>query len=147
MYDPLGHFVYFESHGGFSNESGRWRKEKQLLGLMGVFEAVAELSADGVDTDEIPGAHGPYGRAITNPIPTKTILGSNSYLARLRTTNGEAVQSNRIASFNSPITEMPIDGYEFSIQGGEDLGIIYLSPYHRRTSTMAPDGLQLLTDE
>ena len=25
MYDPLGHFLYFESHGGFSDESGRKR--------------------------------------------------------------------------------------------------------------------------
>jgi len=121
-----------------------WRKEKQLLNLMGVFEAVAELSADGVDTDEIPGAHGPYGRATTNPIPTKTILGSYSYLARLRTTNGEAVQSNRVGSCNSTVTEMPIDAYRLKTPGGEDLSIVFLSPYHKRTSTMAPDGLRLI---
>ena len=29
MYDPLGHFVYFESHGGFSDESGRKRNAAQ----------------------------------------------------------------------------------------------------------------------
>jgi len=29
MYDPLGHFVYFESHGGFSYESGRKRNTAQ----------------------------------------------------------------------------------------------------------------------
>jgi len=29
MYDPLGHFVYFESHGGFSYESGRKRNTTQ----------------------------------------------------------------------------------------------------------------------
>ncbi len=28
MYDPLGHFVYFESHGGFSYESGRKRNTR-----------------------------------------------------------------------------------------------------------------------
>ena len=29
MYDPLGHFVDFESHGGFSYESGRKRNTTQ----------------------------------------------------------------------------------------------------------------------
>ena len=29
MYDPLGRFVYFESHGGFSYESGRKRNTTQ----------------------------------------------------------------------------------------------------------------------
>jgi hypothetical protein len=29
MYDPLGHFVYFESDGGFSYESGRKRNTAQ----------------------------------------------------------------------------------------------------------------------
>ena len=29
MYDPIGHFVYFESHGGFSYESGRKRNTAQ----------------------------------------------------------------------------------------------------------------------
>jgi len=29
MYDPLGHFVYFKSHGGFSYESGRKRNTAQ----------------------------------------------------------------------------------------------------------------------
>jgi len=26
MYDPLGHFVYFDSHGGFRDESGHYVK-------------------------------------------------------------------------------------------------------------------------
>jgi hypothetical protein len=29
MYDPLGHFVYLKSHGGFSYESGRKRNTAQ----------------------------------------------------------------------------------------------------------------------
>ena len=60
---------------------------------------------------------------------------------------GELVENNRIGSFESPITDMPIDGYALISPSDEDLGVIYLSPYHKRTSKMAPHGLRIITDD
>lgn len=131
-----------------------WRKERQSVlyqlqenaefrGLSNLYTALSELSNDGVDTDEIPGASGTFGFDVTNPIPIHTTFGSISYLRRLRTMAGEEVESERIGSFGSPITEMPVDGYQLSTVQEKDLGVIYLSPYHKRTSAKAPDGFTL----
>jgi hypothetical protein len=110
-------------------------------GLKEIFDAMNSLSEDGCDTDEIPGAEGRFGWDVSNPIPTHTTFGSTSYLGRLRTQRGETVSYERIGSFTSPASPMPVDGYEIRDPGGTDLGVIYISPYHRRNSQKAPEGL------
>ena len=49
-----------------------------------LYEAMNRLCEDGCDTDEIPGCAGEFGHDSTNPIPSNTVFGSTSYLARLR---------------------------------------------------------------
>lgn len=39
---------------------------------------------EGCDSDEIPGSYGEYGYTSTNPIPTKGVMGSKTYLSALR---------------------------------------------------------------
>lgn len=112
--------------------------------LKELYEAMATLSAQGCDTDEIPGATGEFGYIVSNPIPTKTTFGSTSYLARLQTATGEKVQYERIGSFASPISDWPIDGYRLADTEGTEIGVIYLSPYHQRNSEKSPRGLSLL---
>ena len=63
---------------------------------------------------------------------------------RLRAQSGEEIRYERIGSFDSPASEMPVDGYELTDKHGNELGVIYLSPYHKRNSQKAPDGLQIL---
>lgn len=110
-------------------------------GLKELYDAMNSLSEGGCDTDEIPGAEGDFGWDVSNPVPTHTTFGSTSYLARLRTTSGEKISYERIGSFNSPLSEMPVDGYELKGAAGNELGIIYLSPYHKRNSEKPPNGL------
>ena len=111
--------------------------------LKEVFNAMGELAADGCDSDEIPGAQGEFGFHLSNPVPTNTTMGSRSYLGKLRTGAGGQVMYERIGSFSSPISDMPVDGYELRDSEGMELGVIYISPYHRRNSNKAPSGFEL----
>lgn len=114
-----------------------FQKQKQLYDLM------SALSADGCDADELPGASGEFGLSPSNPIPTKTILGSTNYLERLRTSDGEKVLFERIGSFSSEVTAHPVDGYAIKLPGGADLATLYLSPYQKRNSGKVPRGFIL----
>lgn len=109
-----------------------------------LFDAMSRMCENGCDTDEIPGGHGEFGRDITNPIPTRTIFGSAGYLARLASTDGVNVSYKRQASFASPVSPFPVDGYAISHPNGAQLGTLYLSPYHKRNSEKAPKGFTLL---
>ena len=114
-----------------------FQRQKQLYNLM------SALAADGCDADELPGASGEFGLSLSNPIPTKTILGSTSYLARLRTPDGEKVLYERIGSFSSEVSPNPIDGYAIKHPNGTDLGTLYLSPYQKRNSKKVPRGFTI----
>jgi len=113
--------------------------------LKGLFDAMNELSSDGCDTDEIPGSTGEFGFDLSNPIPTNTVMGSRSYLGKLQMADGGEVRYERIGSFSSPVSDMPVDGYELTDQTGAKIDVIYISPYHRRNSARAPRGLKLLS--
>lgn len=98
----------------------------------------------GTKTDEISGGYGEYGLAVTNPIPTISIRGTNHYLGRLRY-SGRPVQSNRVGSTSSEVTPGSIDIYKLS-SGDKDIGSIYICPYHKRNSRKAPKGFTLTMD-
>jgi len=110
-------------------------KECKLL-----VDAMKEMSADGCDTDEIPGGHGEFGHALTNPIPARTVFGSKTYLVGLRTADGEKVAYTRIGSFSSSVSDHPVDGYSITGADGKQLATLYLSPYHKRNSAKSPAG-------
>ena len=114
-----------------------FQRQKQIYDLM------SALAADGCDADELPGASGEFGLSPSNPIPTKTILGSTSYIERLRTSDGEKVLFQRIGSFPSEVTAHPVDGYAIKRPNGADMATLYLSPYQKQNSRKAPRGFIL----
>ncbi len=119
-------------------ENPLFQKQKALFDLM------SKMCTDGCETDEIPGGYGEFGHDITNPIPTLTVFGSTSYLARLVSPDGAKIVYEREGSSNSPVSSHPIDGYTISHPSGRQLGTLYFSPYHKRNSEKAPEGFKLL---
>jgi hypothetical protein len=117
--------------------SQAFRQQKEL------FDARDALCEAGVDADEMPNATGEYGFTATNPIPCRTILGSTAYLGRLRAADGTKVSYQRISSTQSDASPQPIDIYEVVHQSGENLAIIYITPYQKRISGKAPRGFIL----
>lgn len=109
-----------------------------------VSEAFNEMGQSGCDADEIPGGQGEFGYNINNPIPTNTIMGSRSYLAQLRTPDGEKVVYERLCSSVAIGSSSIIDVYEVSRPNGEKLATIYISPYNKKNSKKAPKGFTLL---
>jgi len=99
-----------------------------------------EIMAQGETEDgKIPGAYGEFGYDATNPIPTKGIPGSISYLAKLRTEDGVKVAYERRGSTRAENVSRPVDMYEISANG-EDVALLYLCPYYKKNSTIAPKG-------
>lgn len=119
-------------------------KGKGGSGLKELFDVMNSMTEAGCDTDEIPGATGEFGWNASNPVPTRSVLGSTSYLNRLQTQDGREVFYERIGTFDSPAIEMPVDGYAIQDRNGQDLGILYISPYHQRNSLKAPSGLEIV---
>jgi hypothetical protein len=97
--------------------------------------------AAGTTQDKIPGGFGEFGMSTNNPIPTVCVKGSNVYLSRLRY-NGILVDSNRLGSTKSDVTVGNVDIYQIS-QSGSDIVKIYICPYHRKDSKIAPKGFSL----
>lgn len=110
--------------------------------LKAVIEYQVESRKDGVDTDDIPTAYGPFGLCKTNPIPTRGVSGSNEYLSQLFTADGRSIVSYRLGSTSAKdVTSGMIDMYAISA-GASTLGTIYLCPYHKKNSAKAPDGFR-----
>jgi hypothetical protein len=96
-----------------------------------------------VSSDELPNGFGPFGLCETNPIPTKDVFLTDSYLVSLRTMDGRRIKAKRIGSTSAEeITAGPIDMYQLSCEG-RDLAVIYICPYHNRNSRKAPEGFRL----
>jgi len=97
---------------------------------------------DGCTEDELPEGIGEFGLVPTNPIPTNSVMGSILYLGGLRTYNDERVNNIRLGSVAAGNVKHPIDKYSITNQNGEEIAIIYISPYQARNSRKAPDGLK-----
>lgn len=109
----------------------------------GLINVLSIMCSDGCETDEIPNGHGEFGHAITNPIPTRTVLGSTNYLTKLKSSDGEKIIFDREGSLSSPVSPHPVDAYAISSSNGRRLATLYLSPYHKRDSEKAPRGFTL----
>lgn len=106
-----------------------------------LFEAMGKLCDEtGVDFDELPGATGDFGVTPTNPIPTRTVFGTISYLAHLRTIEGMKVRYERFGSLPTELSPFPIDRYEILDSNGRRLETLYFSPYQKRNSKRVPRG-------
>lgn len=91
--------------------------------------------------DEIPGSIGEFGREATNPIPVSGLEENEVYLGRLRTAEGDPIAWHRLGSFSSDNIKGMIDKYQIrNAWTGEELGILFISPYNRYISGKAPKG-------
>lgn len=130
---------------GFFDFFGKRKKQEAEAAelLKAIVQFQVESRADGVDTDDIPKAYGPFGLCKTNPIPTRSVSGSNAYLESLRTKDGRRVTANRMGSTRAEdVTSGMIDIYQL-LADGQAAGTIYICPYHKRNSAKAPDGFYL----
>jgi hypothetical protein len=137
-------YVYLEGEARFYNSKYVANKAKDnTLDASGhsKVDMTPQIYAAGTRSDEIPGGYGEYGLCETNPVPTVSVRCSDHYLSRLRY-NGQPVQANRVGSTLASVTLGAIDIYELS-SDGQEIGRVYLCPYHKLTSRQAPKGFTL----
>lgn len=120
------------------------RPEDASQAAQALHNIMSSMCENGCDADEIPHGQGEFGLSVTNPIPAHTPIGSNSYLDRLHTSNGDRVTYVRKGSTSAPISVHPIDQYLITNSSGEQIATLYISPYHKRNSNKAPEGFTLL---
>ena len=107
-----------------------------------LFEIMSEANKGGCNTDEMSEGIGEFGLTSTNPIPVNTVYGSILYLGGLRALDGTRVNNKRLRSLVVENIQKPIDEYLITHENGDELAIIYISPYQARNSRKAPKGLQ-----
>ena len=104
----------------------------------------AKLMAQSESIDgKVPDAYGEFGYDATNPIPTQGIIGSMAYLAKLRTEDGIKVEYKRLGHTRAENVNHPIDIYEIWVNG-DKVCTLYLCPYFRENSAIAPKGFNLV---
>jgi hypothetical protein len=126
---------FFSDLFGGSNEEDELKKKQKL------FETMSAMNAGGCNTDEMPNGIGEFGLEPTNPIPTNTPFGSILYLGGLRAPDGTVVSNTRLGTVGANNIEKPIDKYQITHKNGNELAIIYISPYQAINSKKAPAGL------
>ena len=94
--------------------------------------------------DEIPHGIGRFGFDKTNPIPVFGIPENEEYLSRLKRSSGEGIRWRRITSLEIDTINCSIDEYEIFNLQGDTLAVIYISPYHLKTSEKAPAGFKIV---
>jgi hypothetical protein len=96
--------------------------------------------------DKIPGAKGRFAFDPTNPIPVYGFLGSKVYLENLCSLSHDDIYINRLGSLQVDGIHQMIDRYEVQFEEDEPCVFIYLSLYHWKNSSLAPEGFMLLRD-
>ncbi len=139
---------YFLVVYGFYLRRKRLEKQEARLNTKSYVEDLFEIqdlmgqneSANGM----IPKGEGPFGLCKENPIPVKGVLGEISYLSRLRTMEDIKIQYVRKGSTRAHNINHPVDIYEIAIDN-EAICILYLCPYYKDISSIAPEGFDLIT--
>lgn len=90
--------------------------------------------------DKDPNGTGPFGHAVTNPIPTNGPIGQLAYLSKLETCTGQRVLFHRLGAIDK------VDVFEAVTFDGSEWFILYVDLYHPRRSRLAPDGFSLTKD-
>lgn len=119
------------------NSNPEFKKMKEL------YEIMHELNTEGTDQDIIPEGFGEFGHDVTNPIPVNTIFGNTAYLGRLRTFDDIKVRYERLGSTGAANIKNPIDIYDIYDEE-KKIATLYLSPYNKKNSTIAPKGFKLV---
>ena len=113
-----------------------FKEQKEL------FDVMSKANEGGCTTDEMSEGIGEFGLEPTNPIPVNTIQGSILYLGGLRAMDGTRVNNKRLRSLGAQNIQKPIDEYLITHENGNELAIIYISPYQAKNSKKAPKGLE-----
>jgi hypothetical protein len=103
---------------------------------------ISKMGEFGTEEDKVPDGYGEFGHEITNPIPVNSIAGSRIYLNNLRTLDGNKIQFTRFGSSSAPNVAKPIDIYEITVDG-KKIATLYISPYNKKNSNLAPRGFKL----
>jgi len=119
------------------NRNPEFKKMKEL------YEILNKGNEEGTDQDIIPEGIGEFGYDVTNPIPVNTILGNTAYLGRLRTLNDIKVRYERRGHTRTNNIKNPIDIYEI-FDEEKKIATLYISPYNKKNSTVAPKGFKLV---
>lgn len=98
---------------------------------------------NGCTTDEIPTGYGEFGLVATNPVPVRGTGANEIYLESLLHDSGKAIKWERIGSTGVSNIEYPIDYYAISDTEGNELAVIYISPYQNVISSKAPKGFTI----
>lgn len=117
---------------------------KQIQEIKKIYEGIRNLNEDATDQDMIPGGTGEFGYEKTNPIPVNTIIGNTVYLDRLRTPDGTKVRYERLGSTHAENINCPVDIYNI-FDGEIKIATLYISPYNKKNSSLAPKGFKLET--
>jgi hypothetical protein len=94
--------------------------------------------------DEIPNGIGEFGLDKSNPIPVYGVPEGKAYLARLTFENGDSLSYSRIGSSRAANIHGIIDAYSIRNQDNEEKAIIYICPYHLKTSSKSPEGFRII---
>ena len=80
-----------------------------------------------------------YGFSPKNPIPTKSIAGTEEYLSRLETLDGDRIQYKILSHKTIEGVPMPIDQYSI-MQDGHEIAVLYFNANTMINSTRPPKG-------
>ena len=112
--------------------------------IISMFLKEIKSNPQACNQDEIPQGIGQFGFDKTNPIPVYGLPMNEQYLTSLRTMNGERIRWRRIRSLEISHINKPIDEYEIFNLKGDTMTLLYISPYHLKTSKKAPEGFKLI---
>ncbi|MFC1663402.1 hypothetical protein ACFL04_04565 [Patescibacteria group bacterium] len=112
-------------------------QRNELLEFRGRGLGVEEI-LKGEDCDEISGAIGEFGRAITNPIPVNSPWGERRYLNRLLCSCGLGVFYHRLGSKESKNNKHSVDVFETVCFSGKHWDTLIFDFHHPRRSLKIP---------
>ena len=114
-----------------------------IPGMKQISDYFEIMSKDGTTEDVIPNGIGRFGYDATNPIPTSNVYASNAYLGRIRDKNGNPIRYERLGSASAPNIKNLIDRYRLTDASGNEICVLYISPYQKTISQKAPEGFTL----
>lgn len=132
-------YVYLAGESMYRARFVRMSETKRSLVTSDIIESLdqyGKIWSVGTTLDQIPEGIGDFGMSADNPVPKVCINGSNVYLSKLRF-KGRPVESKRLGSTSSKVTKDNVDIYKLS-QNDLDIATIYICPYHRKDSKVAP---------
>lgn len=98
---------------------------------------------DGCTTDMMQNGYGEFGLCATNPVPVRGTAANEVYLESLKHISGKQIRWKRIGSLGAPNIDHPIDYYNVTDNEGNQLAVIYISPYQNTISKKAPKGFYI----